>query len=287
MGLLTYIDGRTGLTTTDFRYKLTDADGTLVKDWMTGVAWTEAAAGVYTLADGDAVPGTRYLVEPSAGVSGGVGEVPYVPLDAAATQTAAQAAIVAEGVSTFNATTDPVEVGGVSVDAQADVRTALGMAAADLDNQLSTLATPADVSVTISPEQLIPMATLVKRTLDEMLAVSTDTTTIKQDDTLPYLGFNFTDLDGNPLDCTDYVVKFLVRNRQKVVVLEAEVGAVDSGAVWLNQSIGLGEYRWVDGDTAEIGTFEYEFEFTRISDSRVFTVPKDSYYTFTIIPDIG
>ena len=80
--LLTYIDGRTGLMTTDFRYKLTTADGTLVKDWTTGVAWTEAAAGVYTLADAAAVPGTRYLVEPSAGVVGGVGVVPYVPLQA-------------------------------------------------------------------------------------------------------------------------------------------------------------------------------------------------------------
>ena len=73
---LTYTDGRTGLTTTAFRYKLTDDDGTLVKDWTTGAAWTEEPAGTYYLDDGDAVQGTVYAVEPTEGEVGGVGRIP-------------------------------------------------------------------------------------------------------------------------------------------------------------------------------------------------------------------
>jgi len=73
---LTYADGRTGLDTTAFRYKLTDDAGVLVKDWTTGATWTEEPAGTYFLDDEDAAPGTVYAVEPTEGAVGGVGRVP-------------------------------------------------------------------------------------------------------------------------------------------------------------------------------------------------------------------
>jgi len=76
MSIIEYTDGRTELDTTAFRYKLTKPDGTLIKDWTTGATWTEEPAGTYTLEDADAVPGTRYAVEPSTGEVGGLGRVP-------------------------------------------------------------------------------------------------------------------------------------------------------------------------------------------------------------------
>lgn len=77
MGRMTYTDGRTALTTTAFRYKLTDTAGTLVKDWTTGATWTEEPAGTYYLDDADAVAGTVYAVEPASGEVGGVGQVDW------------------------------------------------------------------------------------------------------------------------------------------------------------------------------------------------------------------
>lgn len=77
MGRIIYSDGRTALTTTAFRYKLTDATGTLAKDWTTGATWTEEPAGTYYLDDAAAVPGTRYAVEPATGEVGGAGMVPW------------------------------------------------------------------------------------------------------------------------------------------------------------------------------------------------------------------
>lgn len=77
MGRIIYSDGRTCLTTTAFRYKLTAPDGTLVKDWTTGATWTEEPAGTYYLDDEDAVAGTVYAVEPASGEVGGVGQVPW------------------------------------------------------------------------------------------------------------------------------------------------------------------------------------------------------------------
>lgn len=86
MGRIIYSDGRTALTTTAFRYKLTDATGTLVKDWTTGATWTEEPAGTYYLDDEDAVPGTYYAVEPATGQVGGTGQVPLDTVTLAADQ---------------------------------------------------------------------------------------------------------------------------------------------------------------------------------------------------------
>jgi hypothetical protein len=108
MGLMTYADGRTGLTTTAFRYKLTTIAGGLVKDWTTGATWDSPSTGNYTLEDADAVPGTVYYVEPIEGVHTEPGRIPLDPLDATATAEAAAAALTAHGASTFDPTTDEV-----------------------------------------------------------------------------------------------------------------------------------------------------------------------------------
>jgi hypothetical protein len=84
MGLLEYADGRTGLTTTAFRYRITQADGTLVKDWTTGATWTESPAGTYTLTDAAGLAGMRYEVEPATGEVGAVGDWYVAAVDAKA-----------------------------------------------------------------------------------------------------------------------------------------------------------------------------------------------------------
>jgi hypothetical protein len=92
-----YKDGRTALTTTAFRYKLTDPSGALVQDWTTGETWTEEPAGTYYLDDAAAVPGTYYAVEPAEGEVGAPGQVPWDAPDNASAQAAAASAASADG----------------------------------------------------------------------------------------------------------------------------------------------------------------------------------------------
>lgn len=143
MGRIIYSDGRTALTTTAFRYKLTDSTGTLVKDWTTGATWTEEPAGTYYLDDAAAVPGTRYAVEPATGQVGGAGMVPEpmrgtdgantVAPDNATIAAAAASAASADGKATTLLARNNALTAG-------ETRTALGMAAADLDAQMDAIA---------------------------------------------------------------------------------------------------------------------------------------------------
>lgn len=113
------------------------------------------------------------------------------------------------------------------------------------------------------------------------------TNTIKQHDTWPFLTFAFKDALGVPINCIPYTVRLLIRNRQKLVVVDAVIGAVDSDAVWIDQNTGEGEYHWQEEDTEVVGVYQYEFEFTRISDGKVFTLPQDTYFTFSVTDDIA
>ena len=103
-----YTDGRTGLTTTSFRYRLYAPDGTLLKDWTTDATWTEEPAGSYYLDDADAVPGTVYAVEPSAGAVGGWGRVdePMRGTDGANTTAPDNASVTAIKAKTDNLPAD-------------------------------------------------------------------------------------------------------------------------------------------------------------------------------------
>lgn len=97
MGRMIYRDGRTSLTTTAFRYKLTGPSGALVQDWTTGATWTEEPAGTYYLDDAAAVPGTYYAVEPATGAVGATGQVPWDAPDNANIAAAAASAASADG----------------------------------------------------------------------------------------------------------------------------------------------------------------------------------------------
>jgi len=108
---------------------------------------------------------------------------------------------------------------------------------------------------------------------------------IKQNDTWPYLEFSFVDVSGLPVNCVGYDVQFIVRNWKKETVIDTLVNDI-SGAIWVDQSLGTGEYHWTEEDTARQGRFEYEFKFTRLSDGRVFTLPQSGFLEYEVRADV-
>lgn len=117
------------------------------------------------------------------------------------------------------------------------------------------------------------------------------TNIIKQGDTLPYLEFAFIDEDNLPVDCTGYEVQLLVRDRKKTIVIDATVGSVldeetAAGAIWIDQTLGTGEYHWSPADTLKQGKFKYEFKFTRLSDGKVFTLPQQGFLEYEVTEDV-
>jgi len=105
---------------------------------------------------------------------------------------------------------------------------------------------------------------------------------IKQYDTWPYLTFTFTDEDDLPVDCRDFTVELRIKNRLDEVIVDAEVGGVEGGAVWIDEDGGVGEYHWQAGDTDIQGLHSYEFKFTRLADGAVFRLPQDDYFYYEV-----
>lgn len=109
--------------------------------------------------------------------------------------------------------------------------------------------------------------------------------TIKQNDTLPYLAFEFVDASGNEFNCSGFTITFVVVDRANNLVIESELNDT-SGAVWIDQTKGTGEYQWEETDTAEAGYYDYKFEVVRDSDGRKFTLPNKGFYTYYVDPEI-
>jgi hypothetical protein len=108
---------------------------------------------------------------------------------------------------------------------------------------------------------------------------------IKQNDTWPYLEFNFIDASGNPVDCSNFEVSLVVRNYKKVVTIEATLNDA-SGAVWTDRQKGFGEYRWQEIDTRIQGRFQYEFKFIDTINNRKFTLPTIGYFEYEVNDDV-
>jgi hypothetical protein len=109
---------------------------------------------------------------------------------------------------------------------------------------------------------------------------------IKRHSSYPYLEFGFTDDDGGVIDCTIYDIRLVVKNIDNEIVINCVVGEEGSSAVWDEEALGTGYYEWQDADTQELGTYRYEFKFTRIVDGETFVVPKKGFYGYRIIEDI-
>jgi len=115
---------------------------------------------------------------------------------------------------------------------------------------------------------------------------------IKRNSTYPYLEFQFRDKDG-PKDCTPFQIRLVSKDRLGNVIIDAIIGEPDSGAIWLDEEKGLGEYHWKLGDTQTHGRFYYEYKFIRLVDGVEFSLPPsdldsltDSFFTYVVIDDI-
>lgn len=118
---------------------------------------------------------------------------------------------------------------------------------------------------------------------------------LKRHNTWPYLDFEFKD-NGVPIDCTKFDIRLVVKNEAGTVVINCIVGEVGSAAKWDTEDengtpidgevLGLGHYEWEDGDTDNLGAFDYEFKFTRKEDGEKFSIPEKGFYNYIIIEDI-
>lgn len=135
--------GQTGITP---GVTILNTDGT-THTAHTTAGFTEPVTGSHIYRFAHPAPGTllEFIFD---ALIGGVTYYASVWDDGLTPQAAAQAAIVAEAVSTFNATTDPVEVGNID-DVQAGIATASALAEVDtvVDGIASSVAALPDAPV--------------------------------------------------------------------------------------------------------------------------------------------
>ena len=109
---------------------------------------------------------------------------------------------------------------------------------------------------------------------------------IKQHSTYPPLSFDFVDDAGNPVDCTNYEVRLLVKNSKDETVIDSIIDAEKSGGMWIDAVNGMGEYQWEPEDTSKIGRYRYEFEFKRLYDNKTFKIPDQGYYEYGVFDGV-
>ena len=108
---------------------------------------------------------------------------------------------------------------------------------------------------------------------------------IKRNDLLPTLPVQFFEADGvTPLPMESAVAVNMV--------CRAKGAGVDDPPKFkkpltlLDAATSLYEYRWSGTDTDTAGDFEYEFEI-EWPGTKPQTIPADSYFTLTVVDDIG
>lgn len=108
---------------------------------------------------------------------------------------------------------------------------------------------------------------------------------IKQNDTLPWLQFQFREADNvTPLDLT-------LADTVYIVVRPTGQDPDDpptfkKPCVVDNALTGTGHFVWTQADTATVGQYDYEFEITWDSGG-IQTIPVDGYLDLRVIDDIG
>jgi hypothetical protein len=103
---------------------------------------------------------------------------------------------------------------------------------------------------------------------------------IKENDTVPSIRATLQNGSGNAVDLIDATVRFHMR------AIGGNSAAVDAAATVVNAASGLVQYDWEAADTADVGSFQAEFEVT-YSDGTVETFPSDGYIRVEIIDDIA
>jgi len=103
---------------------------------------------------------------------------------------------------------------------------------------------------------------------------------IKQDDTTPSLRADLKNGSGNNVDLLDATVRFHMREVGSTNVV------VDADATVISEAGGTVQYDWVAGDTADVGSYQVEFEVTYPTGT-VETFPNNGYIRVEIISDIA
>tara|TARA_R110000796_G_scaffold178802_1_gene295438 strand:+ start:817 stop:1140 length:324 start_codon:yes stop_codon:yes gene_type:complete len=103
---------------------------------------------------------------------------------------------------------------------------------------------------------------------------------IKQNDTSPAMLATLEDADGTAVNVTGAVIRFHMRKIGSTAVV------VDEAAVIVTPLEGIVRYDWMAADTAEIGSYQAEFEVT-YADASIETFPNDGYIRVKIIDDVA
>lgn len=103
---------------------------------------------------------------------------------------------------------------------------------------------------------------------------------IKENDTTPSLRASLLDGSGDPVDLIGTTVRFYMR------LIGSSTVAIDAVASVISEPGGIVQYDWVDGDTADVGSYQAEFEVT-YADGNIETFPNANYIGVEIIDDIS
>lgn len=102
---------------------------------------------------------------------------------------------------------------------------------------------------------------------------------IKQNDTLPKLECQLFDNNNVPINLTLCNVRFHMVDKKNNIVINEEVEMV-------NLNDGKIRYNWSEGNTSISGIFRGEFE-VNLPNGDIITVPNDSYFTISIVPELS
>ena len=79
---------------------------------------------------------------------------------------------------------------------------------------------------------------------------------IKENDTTPSLRASLLNGSGDPVDLLGTTVRFYMR------LMGSNSTTIDASASVISEANGIVQYDWVDGDTADVGSYQAEFEVT-------------------------
>ena len=103
---------------------------------------------------------------------------------------------------------------------------------------------------------------------------------IKENDTTPSLRASLLNGSGDPVDLIGATVRFYMR------LMGSNSTTIDASASVISEASGIVQYDWVAGDTADVGSYQAEFEVT-YPDGNIETFPNANYIGVEIIDDIS
>ena len=103
---------------------------------------------------------------------------------------------------------------------------------------------------------------------------------IKENDTTPSLRASLLNGSGDPVDLIGTTVRFYMR------LMGSNSTTIDASASVISEANGIVQYDWVAGDTADVCSYQAEFEVT-YSDGNIETFPNANYSGVEIIDDIS